>query len=104
MNLIIDGNLTYPPSEVSCVRDITLHSTVWSQLDVLIQIERKYKDHVWNHLKQHGAFDYVEDIIPRSCREPGVVLSDMSRANIRVNYIRCENLNFILTKIMSISR
>lgn len=104
MNLIIDGNITYPPSEISCVRDITLYCNVWKDLSVLVQIEREYKDQVWKHLKIHGAFDFVEDIISRSSKESGVVISDQPRANIYVEYIRCENLNRILNQISTITR
>ena len=36
MNLLIDGNLTYAPSEITCVRDVTLYSAVWTEYEVLI--------------------------------------------------------------------
>jgi hypothetical protein len=98
MNLIIDGNLTYPPSEISCVRDVTLYSTVWTEFDVLIEIERQHRDHVWKHLRMLGAYDYIEDIVSID-REPGLKISDRPRSNIVVTKITCENLNFILSRI-----
>lgn len=98
MNLLVDGNLTYPPSEISCVRDLTLFSVTWTEFTVLIEIKSEYKDHVWKHLKSHGAWDYFEDIVS-PCREHGLKLSDQPASNIRVDYIRCENLNFILSRL-----
>ena len=98
MNLIIDGNLTYPPSEVSCVRDIALYSAVWGQFDVLIEIDRQFRDHVWQHMKRSGAYDYVEAIVSIG-REPGLRIGDSPSSNIRVDAIRCENLNDIITRL-----
>lgn len=98
MNLIIDGNLTYPPSEIMCVRDITLYSTVWTEFDVLIEIERQYRDQVWKHLRASGAYDYIEAIVSVD-REPGLKISDRPRSNIKVTKIACENLNYIINRI-----
>lgn len=98
MNLIIDGNLTYPPSEISCVRDITLYGTVWGEYTVLVEIEKQYRDHVWKHLKSYGAYDYIEAIVSVD-REPGLKISDKPRSNIKVTKIVCENLNQIITSL-----
>ena len=98
MNLVIDGNLTYPPSEISCVRDITLFSVTFTPFTVLVEIESEFKDDLWNHLKSFGAWDYFEDIISPA-KEPGLILSDKPRSNIRVNYITCDNLPYILNRL-----
>lgn len=96
MNLLIDGNLTYPPSEITCVRDVTLYTTVWTEYSVLIEITTEYKDHVWKHLKRFGAMDFVEDIVCVD-EESGLIMSDRDRSNIQVNSITCENLDHIIT-------
>ena len=98
MNLIIDGNLTYPPSEISCVRDVTLYSTVWGQFTVLVEIEKQFRDQVWHHLKSYGAYDYVEAIVSVD-REPGFRISDRDRSNLVVDKITCDNLNFIINRL-----
>ena len=98
MNLVIDGNLTYPPSEVSCVRDITLYSTIWGEFTVLIEIEREYRDDVWKHLKSYGAYDYIEAIISPG-RESGFRISDQPRSNLLVDKITCETLPTIISAI-----
>ncbi len=100
MNLIIDGNLTFPPSEISCVRDVTLYSTVWGEFTVLVEIEREYRDFVWKHLRRYGAYDYIEAIVSVD-REPGLKISDRPRSNIKVDKITCDNLNRILNGIRS---
>ncbi len=100
MNLSIDGNLTYPPSEISCVRDVTLYSTIWGEFTVLVEIEKQFRDHVWRHLKTFGAYDYVEAIVSVD-REPGFRISDRDRSNIMVDKITCENLSFIIQRLQA---
>lgn len=63
MNLIIDADLTNPPSEVAVFRDVTLYSKVFLNCDVLLECEREYRDIYWYWLKKRGAFDYVDDFI-----------------------------------------
>lgn len=98
MNLVLDGNLTYPPSEISCVRDVTLYSTIWGEFTVLVEIEREFRDQVWHHLKEYGAYDYVQAIVSPG-REPGFRISDQPRSNLLVDRITCETLPDIIQAI-----
>ena len=98
MNILLDGNLTFPPSEIMCVRDVTLYSTIWGKFTVLIEIEKTYTDQVWKWMKSKGAFDYIEDIVDVN-EERGLIISDRSRSNIRVNKICCENIGVILNRL-----
>lgn len=100
MNLIIDGNLTYPPSEISCVRDVTLFSTVWTEFEVLVEIDRLYRDQVWKHLKRYGAYDYIQAIVSPD-KEHGLKISDQPRSTIYVDKISCENLDYIINRLRS---
>lgn len=98
MNILLDGNLVFPPSEIMCVRDITLYSTIWGDYTVLVEIEKQYTDQVWYRLKSKGAFDYVEDIVDVD-QEHGLLISDRKRSNIRVTKICCENLDQIISRL-----
>lgn len=98
MNLVIDGNLTFPPSEISCVRDVTLYSTIWGEFCVLVEIEKRYRDQVWKHLKSYGAYDYIEAIVQPG-REHGFRISDAPRSNLIVDKITCETLPDIISAI-----
>lgn len=98
--LIINGNLVFPPSSTSCFRDITLYANIFKQLDVIIQIEQQYKDICYNYLKQHGAFDFVEDIIHRKENELGIVISDIEPYHIRARMFWQGNLDRILKQIV----
>ena len=97
MNLVIDGNLGYPPSELSCIRDITLYSSIYSDLTIVVQIWPELKDDVWFRLKAAGAMDYVYEITDPEI--DGIVISDAKGSNIRVDEITCENLSSILNRL-----
>ena len=98
MNLVIDGNLAYPPSEISCVRDVTLYCAVWGEFSVLLEIDREFRDHLWKHLKRFGAYDYVQDIVSVD-REPGFKIGEHPRSNLQVDRIAASNLNRIITTL-----
>ena len=99
VKLLIDGNLAFPPSEISCFRDITLYGIVFTRFeDILIEIDRQYKDQCWYWLKQNGAFDYIDDILDFNV-ERGVTISDRRRSNIRVSKIWAGNINLIVRSL-----
>ena len=101
MNLIIDAGLTEPPSEVPVFRDVTLYSTMFLEMMVLLQCESSMKDLYWYWLKKRGAFDFVQDIIEEGV-EPGIKIGSQ-KANIVIKYLRAENLNFVIDRLKSIS-
>lgn len=61
-NLIISSDLTEPPSEVICFRDITLAASDYFD-DILVECNGIEKDFVWNWLKKYGAMDFVSDFV-----------------------------------------
>ncbi len=98
MKLLIDGQLSFPPSEVSSFRDVTLYSSVFAGFEVLIESKNRHKDQVWNWLKQRGAHDFVLDIVPPRT-EYGVLLGSADRCNICVQEITTINLRFIINHL-----
>ena len=95
MNLVIDGNLAYPPSEISCVRAVTLYSVIWGDFDVIIEMDREYRDNLWQYLKSYGAYDYIDAIVSPG-KEHGFRISDAPRSNYHVTKITCETLPGII--------
>ena len=55
-NLIVDADLTEPPSETAVFRDVTLYAKVFLNHDVLIECDRDVVDLYWYWLKRRGAF------------------------------------------------
>lgn len=96
VNLLISGKLCRPPSSVHCFRDITLYAHVFTDLQVLLTCESHNKDRNWRWLKQHGAFDYVQDIIEYD-QEPGILLSPRAPCSLRVDRLTEPGLNRIIT-------
>ena len=101
MRLIIDAELTEPPSETSVFRDITLYSSIFLNYEVLIQCERDVKDLYWYWLKNRGAFDFVVDFVEKNT-ETGITMASKN-ANIIVKFLRNEELNRVTKQLISFS-
>lgn len=101
MNLIIDAELTEPPSEVSVFRDVTLYSSMFLKMVVLLSCEKNMRDLYWYWLKNRGAFDFVEDIINYESEESGITMSSKD-AMIQIKHLRIENLNYVLSRLNSL--
>ena len=101
MRLIIDAELTEPPSETSVFRDITLYSSIFLNYEVLIQCERDVKDLYWYWLKNRGAFDFVDDFVEKN-QETGITMASKN-ANIIVKFLRNEELNRVTKQLISFS-
>ncbi len=102
MKLLIDGKLAFPPSSISCFRDVTLYSSIFGDFDILIESRNKHKDIVWKWLKNKGAFDFVDDIVPHN-KEYGISLSYKKKCNICVTRITATNLDFIVNRLKEYS-
>lgn len=92
--LIIDAELTAPPSEVTLFRDITLFSHVFLQKTTVIECKRDERDFYYKWLKNKCAWDYVEDFVT-PMTEKGLTIRP-ERANIIVKKIEYDNLNHII--------
>ena len=64
MPIIIEAALSEPPSCVTCFRDVTLYASCLINRNVLLECSPDSQDIYWRWLKRHGAFDFIEDIIP----------------------------------------
>ena len=99
--LIIDGNLLFPPSEISCVRDITLYVNMVTESSTLLQVDEKHIDTCYHYMKSTGCFDYIDDIILPG-EETGVYISSFDPCNIKARKIWAGNLNRLLNQIKHI--
>lgn len=63
MVIIYDCALTEPPSSVYCFRDITLYSEIFLKNDNLVKCPKGTRTMYWSWLKQHGAHDFLQEII-----------------------------------------
>ena len=96
--LLVNGHLIFPPSSTSCFRDITLYASVFRDAEVVLQIEETYTDTCYQYLKQHGAFDFVEDIVKPE-QETGIILSSDEPYHIRARKLWQGNLSRIVSDI-----
>lgn len=100
-NLIIDAELTEPPSEVSVFRDVTLYSKVFMSLYVLIECEQDMKDLYWYWLKSRGAYDFIDAILTPG-EELGITIKS-GKGSVSVHKLTVETLQFTLSRIKTLS-
>jgi len=63
MNLLISGELTAPPSEVSAFRTLTLYATTFKKLDCLVEVQPSQIDYYYHWLKDTYALDFVKQLV-----------------------------------------
>lgn len=63
MNLLISGELTAPPSEVSAFRTLTLYATTFKKLDCLVEVQEGEIDFYYHWLRNKYAMDFVRQLV-----------------------------------------
>ena len=101
MKLIIDSELSEPPSEVTCFRDVTLYAKVFAFEDVLLRCRPGTRSIYWKWLKMNGAHDYISYLLLDNEQELGYSIS-IKNGNINVPKIDHNNLSFIIKCIRSL--
>ena len=62
MNLVIQGELSEPPTESLAFRDVTYEAKKTFDF-VLLETQTEFKDIYWKFLLKRGMFDFIDDII-----------------------------------------
>lgn len=99
MLLLIDAELSAPPSEVSLFRDITLFSACFLKKDVILECRHSEQDYYYKWLKRRGSWDFVEDII-RPKTEHGLSIR-VSRGNITIPRITYNIFPSVIARLES---
>jgi len=104
MNLIIVDSLAVPPSENCSIRLVTMFAKFYG-FDILIESDDKIKDEIYQNLKKHGSFDYIDDFIKYN-QELGVRIDKKLEfpLTIVVNKISIENQESIIQQINMFSK
>ena len=63
MNLLIDCELTAPPSEIGAFRNLTLYATIFCEMDCLIEAPVEEVDFYYKWLKKNYAHDFVKQFV-----------------------------------------
>jgi len=99
MNIIIHAGLSEPPSSIACFRDVTLYGACFVKANVLVECRRSMKDVYYKWLKEHGAYDFIKEIV-KPKEEFGFRIG-YEGSNFRVDKITAHNLNMIITRLNS---
>lgn len=65
MLLGIAAELSAPPSSPSCFRDCTMWAKVFRRYDVLAICPADQTDLYVKWMRQYGALDFIDDVLPR---------------------------------------
>ena len=95
MLLIIDAELSDPPSSVTCFRDTTLYASCFISADVLVECSPHNLDIYWEWLKSWGAMDFVSELIFFG-EEKGVTIRKDFGGNKNVSRIDHNNISDII--------
>jgi hypothetical protein len=98
VKLIIDSSLCEPPSEIYPFRDVTLYAKTFIFEDVILKCPDGTRSLYWNWLKNYGAHDFISYLIKASDYESGLFMGP-KHANILVESINANNLNFIMSNL-----
>lgn len=63
MNLLINCELTAPPSEIGAFRSLTLYATIFYKMDCLIEANPGEVDFYYKWLKRNYAYDFVKQFV-----------------------------------------
>ena len=98
MNLIIQAELCEPPSEISCFRDVTLYGKTFIFDDVVLECQQGTRSIYWRWLKQHGAHDFVSELVREDERVNGFKIATI-KGNYIIDRICCENIPTIISTL-----
>lgn len=95
--LVINAELTAPPSEVTLFRDITLYANTFLDQEIVIECPREERDFYYKWLKQKCALDFIEDFVKNNTVE-GITIR-REKATIKVERINYSNFQNIIRRI-----
>jgi len=99
--VIIDAELSAPPSEVCLFRDITLYSNFFLNKETVLECPKEERDYYYKWLKNMSAWDYVIDFVnPKT--EIGITIRP-SEANILIDKIDYGNFNLVIHKLQTLT-
>lgn len=75
--LILDAQLSVPPSQVQCFRSLSLF--FYKKAEILIECPNDEKDIWWRWLKYNGAFDFCSEIVTEDEKEVGFRVASQKR-------------------------
>ena len=98
MLIILDAELSDPPSSRSCFRDVTLYASIFVEADILVECSPWMIDPYWKWLKDGGAMDYVQDIV-KFGEVNGYCIRRKCGGNLNIDRLNERSLNRVITTL-----
>lgn len=92
-NLIVNGELSCPPSEIYAFRTFTFFAKQFCHYEILVKVPWDDRDAFWNWMKHKYLLDHVRDLIAEEDHHP-----ELGKELI-LERITCDNLVPVLSSI-----
>lgn len=99
MIVILDAELSDPPSSRTCFRDATLYANIFADADVLVECSPEMIDLYWRWLKQGGAMDFVAQLIRFGEVRGGYTIRRYCGGNVNLERLDEVSLNNVITAL-----
>ena len=96
--VILDAELSDPPSSRTCFRDVTLYANIFAETDVLVECSPSTIEIYWRWLKMGGAMDFVAQII-KFGEETGFTIRRASGGNLNLERLDEVSLSKVITAL-----
>ena len=103
-NLIIYGDLVFPPSDWMAVRNLAMTVIKTLKLSVILESDSEIKDSLFSYSLNHGLMDFIEEIVEEREKETGLRLGPENRISktLITENIRFENQISLLGRIKTL--
>jgi len=98
--IIIEADLSAPPSEVTLFRDITLYSHCFLKKNVVLECKKEERDFYYKWLKNKCSWDFVYDMV-KPFSENGISIRK-KKGIINVDRIHYYNYQDVIKRLQSI--
>ena len=98
MLIVLDAELSDPPSSRACFRDVTLYASIFIEADILVECSPWMVDPYWKWLKDGGAMDYVEEIV-KFGEVQGYSIRRNYGGNLNIDRLNERSLNRVITTL-----
>ena len=98
MLIILDAELSDPPSSRTCFRDVTLYASIFIEADIVVECSPWMVDPYWKWLKEGGAMDFVEDIV-KFGEVYGYSIRRKYGGNLNLDRLNETSLNKVITTL-----
>lgn len=102
MLVVLDSELSDPPSSRTCFRDVTLYVSTFLNTEVVVECAPNRIDFYWYWLREGGAMDFVSQLV-RFGEVTGTSIRKDFGGSLNLERLNERNLSTVVTFINRLS-